>query len=121
MSFEPYQAPTSTRDPRPLAIFWFRLYAAAMTLVSLALAALAVMSRRGGPVTDPSSVVAFTAIALVLAAFYGIATFVPYKPWGWTWALVAIAFGVASGGAPFAIPLLLFWFKPRVKAAFARL
>ena len=44
----------------------------------------------------------------------------PWKPWGWTWALVAIAFGVVASPL-FAVPLLVFWFKPTVKAAFGRL
>jgi hypothetical protein len=118
MTFEPYRPPGSSRDARPAVILWFRVYAAAMTVLSLALVALASslgLAERGG------SLYSLVAIALLLAVVYGTATFVPFKPWGWTWALVAIALGVASGGALFAVPLLVFWFKPQVKAAFMRL
>jgi hypothetical protein len=119
MSFEPYQAPAVSRDARPAAILWFRAYAATMTLASLAMLALALTSKLGGAGTEPTTALAL--VALLLTMLYGVATFVPFKPWGWTWALVAIALGVASGGALFAIPLLFFWWKPQVKAAFARL
>ncbi len=99
-------------------IFWFRVYAAFMTLFSLALLVVAVLGHAERPATP---LLSLAAIALVLAGVYGVATFVPFKPWGWTWALVAIALGAASGLALFAVPLLVFWFKPQVKAAFARL
>lgn len=57
----------------------------------------------------------------LLVPLFGVATFVPYKPWGWTVGLVAIALGLTSAGIVFALPLMAFWFKPTVKAAFARL
>jgi hypothetical protein len=121
MSFEPYAAPAFSRDARPAVILWFRIYAASMTLLSVALLAATLLSKMGDRNAGASTVLSLAAIALVLAAVYGVATFVPFKPWGWTWGLVAIALGVASGGALFAVPLLVFWFKPQVKAAFARL
>ena len=121
MSFEPYQPPASARDARPAVILWFRVYAASMTLLSLSLLVLAVTSKLGRAEADAMTLLSLVAIALVLAVIYGVATVVPFKPWGWTWALLAIALGVASGGALFAVPLLVFWFKPQVKAAFARL
>ncbi|MDB5217122.1 MAG: hypothetical protein JWO86_5049, partial [Myxococcaceae bacterium] len=34
--------------------------------------------------------------------------------------LVAIALGLAGGSVIFAIPLLVHWLKPQVRAAFAR-
>jgi hypothetical protein len=102
-------------------IFWFRVYAATMTLGSVALLGLAVTSRLGGAVASTATALSVAAIALVLAVVYAVATFVPWKPWGWTWALVAISLGVASGATPFALPLLLLWSRPKVKAAFARL
>jgi hypothetical protein len=112
VSFEPYEPPAPYRDARPAVIVWFRVYAATMTLLSLALLAFVVMSA--------ASLLLCAGFAAV-AGLYGVATFVPFRPWGWTLGLVAIAFGLAGGGAMFAIPLLMFWFKPQVKAAFARL
>ena len=110
----PYAPPRSVRDARPAVIFWYRAYAGLMALVALAMLVLAVMS--GG-----STAVAVIVVAVLLAVFFGLATFVPFKPWGWTIALVAIGLGLAGGSAVFALPLLVFWFKPEVKAAFARL
>jgi hypothetical protein len=121
MSFEPYQPPASSRDARPAAILWFRVYAATMTLASLAMLVLAVTSRLGAARADALPALSLAAIALLLVVLYAVAMLVPFRPWGWTWALAAIALGVASGGALFAIPLLFFWWKPQVKAAFGRL
>lgn len=121
MSFEPYKPPEASRDARPAAIRWFRVYAVAMTMLSLVPSLLAVTSRLGGGGADTRTLVALVALSVLLAAFYAVAACVPFKPWGWSWALAAIAFGVVSGGALFAVPLLFFWFEPRLKAAFARL
>lgn len=121
MSFEPYRPPSSSRGVRPAAILWFRVYAAMMSLVSLAMLVLVATSRLGAAPGDALPALALAGIALVLAVFYAVAAFVPWKPWGWTWALAAIAVGVAGGGAVFAIPLCFFWWKPEVKAAFGRL
>lgn len=56
-----------------------------------------------------------------LALLFAVAAFIPYKPWGWSLGLLAIVLGLASFAVPFAIPLFILWFRPRVKAAFARL
>jgi hypothetical protein len=110
----PYAPPRSVRDARPAAIFWYRAYAGLMTLAAFALLVLGIVS--GG-----TTALAMIVVSLLLAVFYGLATFVPFRPWGWTVGLVAIALGLAGGSAIFAIPLIMFWFKPDVKAAFARL
>jgi len=121
MSFEPYQPPAESRDARPAAIRWFRVYAVAMAMLSLVPSLLVLTSRLGGAGADTTTVVSLVALSVLLASFYAVAAFVPFKPWGWSWALAAIALGVISGGALFAVPLLFFWFQPRLKAAFARL
>lgn len=113
MSFAPYEPPVHARDARPVVIRLYRVYAAAMALLSLAFLGLA--AARG-----------FDAIALVLASaplvlLFAVATFAPFKPWGSTVGLVAIGLGLAGVTVIFAAPLLFFWFKPNVKAAFARL
>lgn len=113
MSTTPYEPPAHARDARPAVIMWFRFYAATMTLLSLAFLGLAVWKT---PLA--MQLVVVTAPLVVL---FAAATFAPFKPWGWTLALVAIALGLAGVTAIFSIPLLFFWFKPTVKAAFARL
>jgi hypothetical protein len=134
MSYEPYAPPgpdSYGRDARPAVIVWFRLYAAVMTLASLVMLGLAVLmgyaatrpevaldaNRAGAPLVA----IVLALIAAALVALYGVATFVPFKPWGWSVGLVAIGLGLAGGSMLFAIPLLVFWLKPEVKAAFARL
>ena len=134
MSFEPYAPPSPDsygRDARPRVILWFRLYAAVMMLASLGLLGVTLLmgyaATRPEVALDPSAAgaplvaIVLTLLAAALVVLYGVATFVPFKPWGWSLGLVAIGLGLAGGSAIFAIPLLVFWLKPQVKAAFARL
>jgi hypothetical protein len=134
MTYEPYAPPgpdSYGRDARPAVILWFRIYAAVMTLASLGLLALAMLAgaaaTRPEVALDPAAAnaplvaIVLALIAGALVVLYGVATFVPFKPWGWTLGLFAIALGLLGGSAIFAIPLLVFWLKPQVKAAFARL
>jgi hypothetical protein len=115
-SFAPYEPPAAQRDARPAVIGWYRAYAAFMAALYLALAlALALAA---GALTGSSLILA---LALALALLYAVAACVPRTPWGWTVALVAIAVGVASGAFVLAVPLLVHWYKPLTKAAFARL
>ena len=60
-------------------------------------------------------------IVLGCSSIYAVAAFVPYKPWAWTFGLVAICLGLSSCMALAAVPLLIFWMKPETKAAFGRL
>jgi hypothetical protein len=113
LSDSPYAPPEDVRDARPGAIIWFRRYAAAMAVLVLAMLVLEVAAGLAS-----ATLVVLTAPLVVL---FGVAAFVPYKPWGWTLGLVAIALGLAGITIVFALPLLLQWFKPTVKAAFARL
>lgn len=113
----PWAAPRDARDARPAVILWFRVYAAMMTVMMLGVLGVALFASTAA---GDAAYVMMVASALLVPLF-GVATFVPYKPWGWTVGLVAIALGLTSAGIVFALPLLVFWFKPTVKAAFARL
>lgn len=62
-------------------------------------------------------------IMLVLAGIpfvlFAIAPFLPKRPWVWIYGIVLIAVGMISClTAPFAVPLLIFWFKPETKHFF---
>ena len=133
MSYEPYAPPgpdSYRRDARPSVILWFRIYAAVMLVASLAILGLALMMGHAATqpevALDPGSAgaplvaIVTTVFATALVALYGVATFVPFKPWGWSVGLIAIGLGLAGVSALFAIPLLVFRLKPDVKAAFAR-
>lgn len=98
-----YDAPTTRSDARPAVIFWFRVHALTMALLYAAGAWLA------------------TPGIGALAVLYAASAFVPRKPWGWSVALVAIAFGVPSVTIVVALPLLVGWMKPTTKAAFGRM
>jgi hypothetical protein len=119
MSFDAYRAPAQQRDARPGVIRWFRVYAGLMAIASAAGLAFAILA---ATTNDASLAPIVTCVLLgALAAFYGSAAFVPFEPWGWTVALIAIALGLAGCAAVVAIPLLVFWLKPVTRAAFARL
>ena len=107
----PYQPPREVRDARPVVILWFRVYAGMMALLSVAMLIVGAQAS--------ASLVLLTSAPL--AALFAVAAFIPFKPWGWSLGLVAIVLGLASLAVPFAIPLFILWFRPTVKAAFARL
>lgn len=111
MSFAPFKPPANRSDARPAVVVWFRAYALLVGVASLVMSGLAFAN--GAPVLG----VACTALFVL----YGVAACVPYRPWGWTLALLAIGLGLAGVTIVMAVPLLLLWFKPVTKAAFARL
>lgn len=133
MSYEPYAPPgpdSYGRDARPSVILWFRIYAAVMLIASLAILGLALMMGYAatqpevaldpGAASAPIVAIVTTLLATALVVLYGVAMCVPFRPWGWSVGLVAIGLGLIGGSALFAIPLLVYWLKPNVKAAFAR-
>lgn len=101
----PYDAPASTRAARPAVILAYRFSCAFMLVAWLVLAGLAFANGR-----SEIAIPAFGA-----TGFWVIAMTVPFKPWGWTYGLVALALGLVT------LPLVLAWNKPLVKAAFCRI
>jgi hypothetical protein len=121
VSYAPYAPPAEVRDARPAVIRWFRVYAAVMATACMAALGLAIWSAvraDGGPRLVP---ILSCVVAATFAALYGVATFVPFKPWGWTLGLVAIGLGLGGCTIVFAAPLLVLWLRLPTKAAFARL
>ena len=126
-----YEPPEHVFDPRPRVIFWYRGYAAVMLLTSLVLLAFATFL--GWAQTQPQIAVGASSaelqaqtivlflVAVACVAFYATATFIPLKPWAWTFGLIVIALGVPGITVVVCLPLLLAWLKPTVKAAFCRL
>jgi len=126
-----YEPPEYVSDPLPRVIFWYRAYAAVLLLASLALLGVAtilawaqtrpeIAMRPGSADAQTHAIVLFLAAAASVA-FYGVATFMPRKPWAWTFGLLVIALGCPSVTIVLCLPLLLAWLKPTVKAAFCRL
>lgn len=119
----PYVAPTASRG-RPGVITWYRVFAVAQPLwyvVALVGWALTMPVGTGSLVTPLLDLRLHVASIAILGAFYGFAALVPYRPWGWTVGLVAIALGLATCLAPASVALLVFWLRPETKAAFCRL
>jgi len=129
--FSPYEPPEHEGDARPAVIFWYRVYAGVMALASLAAVTFAVlyaMAVASSPIFDPTGGADQHLLAILmvmgtcaLAGLHVVAVFVPYKPWGWSLGVVAIAMGMTSVLIFVAVPLLVHWFKPTTKAAFGRL
>ena len=99
---------------------WFRVYCALMAVLLLTVVALVSFAGAGAAAPSPNTALVL-AVVVPLAALYLTGVFVPFRPWGWTLGLVAIAFGVSSALILVAAPLLVFWTKSTTKAAFGRL
>ncbi len=60
-------------------------------------------------------------LGALFLALYVAGFFLPRRPWAWIAHLVLIAFGLTSCCTmPAAIPLLVFWLKPDLRAWFGR-
>jgi hypothetical protein len=106
---------------RPATILWFRVYAIASALaVTAFLFVWQFLTPAGGRTTALEWLGVF-ALCSPFLLIYGIGAFVPYKPWGWTYALVLIGLGMLGCLAPFSVVLVILWTRPEVKAAFGRL
>ena len=125
-----HYADWQTDVPRPGVWPWFVGYCVAMALVYLLVVVVGVVfvagaDRIAGPADDPTEFrimgLVFLAICLPLAAAFGIAPFLPRRPWVWIYDVVLIALGLTSACTPPAcVPLLIFWLKPEAKAWFGR-
>jgi hypothetical protein len=123
--YEPY-APPGPQRGRPAVITWFRIYSATMAAFYVGFLALWQFLTPTGPRyearagTELGILLGLGFVVLVFGGFHVVAAAAPYKPWGWTIALVAICLGLTSCMFV-AIPLLIYWLKPETKAAFGRL
>jgi hypothetical protein len=121
-----YMAPRAARG-RPAVIMWLRIYAsvALVLYVGFAVVGVSVYSTHLHDATvtmaDQGTVAALSVLSLLFGGLYAVAAVVPYKPWGWTVALIAICLGLTSLLVFFSVPLLVHWLKPQTKAAFGRL
>jgi hypothetical protein len=120
--YEPY-GPPETSARRPGVILWYRVYAATMIALYVGAGAFWHFLAPQGPSAAAGLVTTIVLLLIIaaLGALFVIAALVPYKPWGWTFGLIAICIGLSGCTAAIAIPLLIYWMKPEVKAAFCRL
>jgi hypothetical protein len=113
-----YYTPPAGGGARPATILWFRVYAIASALAVLA---FLLVWQFLAPRPSAGDVLGALGLSLPFLVVYGIGALVPYKPWGWTYALIVIGLGMLGCLAPFSVVLVILWTRPEVKAAFGRL
>lgn len=120
MSGSPYEAP-SAKDATPAALRWYRLYIGATAAVMLAWALVFPLTLVAPLQAHPPTglrLLALEVFLLALPLVRVLALLAPRSPWAWTLGLVVLAFDVPSCFLPLALPLLLAWRKPEVRAAY---
>jgi hypothetical protein len=128
-----YGAPTLPRGAVPSAWTWFRVYVGVMAFIYLAFAGLGLgLLAFGSSIAqasrDPSAAFVmplmgtlYAVLGFVFLGVFAYGLMMPRKPWTWIYGLVLICFGLTSPCTmPAAIPLLIFWIKPEMKAFFGR-
>jgi hypothetical protein len=123
----PYAIPT---PEKPGVVTWFKVYAVAMAVLYLGLAAASVLllifaERMADSSTSATEWRVHGAVMLgmgiPLAGAFVVPLVVRKRPWVWIYDLVLICLGLTSCATwPATIPLLIFWIKPEVKAWFGR-
>jgi len=117
----------------PPVVTWFKVYAAGMALVYLAVAAIGALfllfaedmaqpspGYGSSASTDTTEIVIMGGIYLVMGLVFAVAFLVPFvlgrSKGTWIYSIVLICLGLTSVCClPATIPLLLFWLKPEAK------
>jgi len=123
------EIPSDVRgQPPPPALWWFKVYTGVMTGIYVLCMLAAPLLLWIGTRARSEDRVAFLieapvlfVVGLVLAIGFALPFFLPRKPWVWIYNLVLICIGMTSCCIlPAAIPLLIYWIKPEMKAWFGR-
>jgi hypothetical protein len=108
--------------------FWYRVYCGFLTFLNLLIAALGIFLVAYGPQMsgyDPQEAfitgIMYIILGVIFFVTYGIAFFLPRKPYNWIVGIVMMALGMTSCCfLPFLIPLLIYWLKPETQSYFGR-
>lgn len=118
----------STNEIGQKTYFWYRVYCTVMLVIYLLTIGLGVLvmilppdSSAQSPQENLIIGTVYAALGVIFAIIYGIALFLPRKPYNWIVGIVLIAIGMTSCCfVPACIPLIIFWLKPETKAYFGR-
>jgi hypothetical protein len=113
-------------QPRPAVVTWFKVYAAVLCLLYVAVAAASVIFFTFEPAEldmSPAEARIMGVLFLVMGAGLFVVCLIPLlvspRPWVWIYDLVIICLGMTSICFwPACIPLIIFWLKPETKAYF---
>ncbi|NNE98430.1 MAG: hypothetical protein HKN25_05340 [Pyrinomonadaceae bacterium] len=108
--------------------FWYRVYCMVMLVIYLMVIGIGVLvmvlppdSPSQSPEENLIIGTVYAVLGVIFAIIYGIALFLPRKPYNWIVGIVLIAIGMTSCCfVPACLPLLIFWIKPETKAYFGR-
>lgn len=127
-----------SNQPNPVvrkALFWLRIHDILLITVYLLLVLLGIGMggigiyhlANGIRLEDNGEIMMLIAgiVIVVMGALLLIPSvmslFLPRRPWAWTFHLVMICIGLTSPCfLPLCIPLLIWWFKPELKAYFGK-
>lgn len=115
-------------EGRPGVISWFMAYCILMALLYGVLAVMGIVilliptaSQSPDQMVAMIQGVVLIVMGVALAGLFGVAPFLPRRPWVWIYDLVLICLGLTSVCClPATIPLLILWIKPEAKAWFGR-
>ena len=117
----------SRPETRPGVIAWFAAYCILMALLYGVFAVLGVVLLFAPASTESDRIAAiiqgfvFIGLGVGLGGVFGVAPFLPRRPWVWIYDLVLICLGLTSVCClPATIPLLVYWLKPEAKWWFGR-
>ena len=108
---------------KPGVLTWFSVYSLLMAVMYLILAIGGAYFLSSGASGNSPSVEGgvFLGVGAPLAVAFGMAPFLPRRPWVWIYDIVLICIGLTSVCImPASIPLLIFWLKPNTKLWFGR-
>ncbi|MDB5345921.1 MAG: hypothetical protein JWP89_4298 [Schlesneria sp.] len=118
--------PLATRPPA--VVFWFRVYAAFLSLLYFLMMVVGVVFLVIDPATletDKTEAIVIGVMLIAIGGFFfclvAASFFFPPRPWAWIYDLILIGVGMTSACTlPACVALIIFWMKPATKRYFGR-
>jgi low temperature requirement protein LtrA len=113
------------RPPKPPVWPWYVAFCVGWALFYLfAIGFTLFLLAKGQPAPGETEETAKIALGVwlgvcgVLLLAYAVAPLLPLRRWSWIYGIVIVGFSMLGGCFPIAVPLLVFWVKPRTRAFF---